>query len=101
MRLWLCRFVFVGVLALSVSALAQEAPKPSEDTTDLKALIFVLQTKLVAVEKELGEEKARRAALELAELQKARETLAPEVKRKLGLPVPEPAKPAEKAPPKN
>jgi len=71
------------------------APKPDDtaqlkaSVDDLKALVFALQTKLVAVEKELGEEKTRRATLEQAELQRARETLDPSVKRKLGLPVPD------------
>jgi hypothetical protein len=72
------------------------AQAPAADTDGLKAIIFVLQTRLAAAEKELGEEKKRRAELELAELERARETLDPGVRKKLGLPVPDAPKPAEK-----
>jgi hypothetical protein len=86
------------------SAAQQSAapPSPQVDVAELKALVFVLQAKLVAVEKELGQEKARRAELELADLQRARETLDPDVKKKLGIPVPDAPKPEPKpvTPPK-
>jgi hypothetical protein len=92
------RFGFVAFLALAcvVPARAQEpvaqkpagASVPADDTAQLKALIYVLQSRLADVEKELGQEKARRAELEQAELVRARETLDPAVKMKLGLPVP-------------
>lgn len=85
---WIVVFV---VVVLSRTGLG--AQQPAADVDELKALIFALQTKLVAVEKELGEEKARRAALEQAELQRARETLDPGVKKRLGIPVPEASKP--------
>jgi hypothetical protein len=85
-------------------ALCAQMPVVAETSTvdDLKALVFVLQTRLAAVEKELGQEKARRADLELAELQRARETLDPAIKKKLGLPVADAPKPVEKpvTPPK-
>lgn len=86
-------------LAANVSVSAQkhdEAAQLKASVDELKALVFALQTKLAAVEKELGEEKARRAALEIAELQRARETLEPSVKRKLGLPVPDTPTPDQK-----
>jgi hypothetical protein len=95
LRLWI---VIVWLVA-SAAASAQQ-PAPDAATVDeLKALVFVLQTRLAAVEKELGQEKARRADLEIAELQRARETLEPGVKRKLGLPVPDAPKPTEKPAP--
>jgi hypothetical protein len=84
---------------------AQEASKPDdpaqlkEAIVELKALAFALQTKLVAVEKELGDEKSRRAALESEQLLRARETLDPSIKRKLGLPVPEAPKTEKPVPP--
>jgi hypothetical protein len=87
----------VSITCLSGVVFAQSpAPEPSAQVVELKALVFALQTKLADTEKELGEEKARRAALEQAELIRARETLDPAIKRKLGLPVPEASKPAEK-----
>lgn len=80
----------------SVRLSAQEAaPKPVDPVQlkatidELKALVFVLQTKLADTEKELGEEKARRAALEGEQLLRARETLDPAIKKRLGLPVPD------------
>jgi hypothetical protein len=91
------------VLCLGGALLAQ-APAAADTPAvqELKALVFMLQTKLAAVEKELGQEKARRADLELAELQRARETLDPAIKKKLGLPVPDAPKSEQKpvAPPK-
>jgi hypothetical protein len=103
---WMSRVFSVVVLcAMTAVALSAQAPQqqPTNDTVDeLKALVFVLQTRLADVERELGEEKKRRAELEAAELKRARETLEPGVKRKLGLPVPDTkAVPAEKTPPKN
>lgn len=87
----------VVMLCLSGVLFAQSPASTEADTiVELKALVFALQTKLVAVEKELGDEKSRRAALESAELQRARETLDPSVKRKLGLPVPEAPTPDQK-----
>jgi hypothetical protein len=89
--------VIVAVLCLCGVLFAQPpTSETSAQVDELKALVFVLQTKLASVEKELGQEKARRADLELAELQRARETLDPAVKKKLGLPVPDAPKPAEK-----
>jgi hypothetical protein len=90
------RFGFVVLCLLSWLAAPVRAQTPAADTDSLKAIIFVLQTRLAAAEKELGEEKKRRAELELAELERARETLDPGVRKKLGLPVPEAPKPAEK-----
>lgn len=90
------------LLVLSPGRLLAQEPPP--EIVDLKALVFILQTKLAAVEKELGEEKARRAALEEAELLRARESLDPALKRRLGLPVPEAQKPdvtAPQTPPKS
>lgn len=89
----LCALLIVVGLASHVAA---QEPASAPQVDDLKALVFVLQTKLVAVEKELGQEKARRAELEEAELMRARETLDPSVKRKLGLPVPDAPKSTEK-----
>lgn len=89
------RVVCLVLLLLCVGSFSG-AQEPTSQVDELKALVFVLQTKLAAVEKELGQEKARRADLELAELQRARETLDPAVKKKLGLPVPDAPKPAEK-----
>jgi hypothetical protein len=88
MRRW------IGIVVLlfwcAVACLSAQPPaETSSSIDDLKALVFVLQTKLAAVEKELGQEKARRAELELAELQRAREALDPGVKKRLGLPVPD------------
>lgn len=86
------------LLVCVVAGLSAQSPATdlSAQVVDLKALVFVLQTKLADTEKELGEEKARRAALEQAELIRARETLDPSVKKKLGLPVPDAPKPDEK-----
>jgi hypothetical protein len=94
--------LIVAMACLSGVAFAQApAGADSSAVNDLKALVFVLQTKLAAVEKELGQEKARRADLELAELQRARETLDPAIKKKLGLAVPDAPQPAQKpVPPK-
>jgi hypothetical protein len=91
MRMWIA-LVLAALLAAPVSA---QAPTV-ESVDELKALVFVLQTRLAAVEKELGQEKARRAELEIAELQRARETLDPGVRKKLGLPVPDAPTPTEK-----
>lgn len=89
--------VVLAILCVGGLLFAQTPPQETTPQVDeLKALVFALQTKLAAVEKELGEEKARRAALEIAELQRARETLEPSVKRKLGLPVPDAPKPDQK-----
>jgi hypothetical protein len=95
----------VGLLVLIVLGLggvagAQDAPKPEDPAiVELKALVFILQTQLNAVEKELAREKSRRVELEEAELRRARETLDPDVKKKLGLPVPDAPKPDEKVAP--
>jgi peptidoglycan hydrolase CwlO-like protein len=94
-----CLFLF----AASIDAQSPSSQdQMSAQVDELKALVFALQTKLALVEKELGQEKARRADLELAELQRARETLDPAIKKKLGLPVPEASKPDQKpaTPPK-
>jgi hypothetical protein len=85
MRLFLCTLC-IGLLLAPLRAQDQPA---SSQVDELKALIYVLQKRLVRVEKELGQEKARRAELEDAELERARETLEPGVKKKLGLPVTE------------
>jgi hypothetical protein len=88
MRRWIG--IVILLFGCSASVLAQEPVSPSAASVEeLKALVFVLQTRLVTVEQELGREKARRAELELAELQRARETLDPGVKKRLGLPVPD------------
>jgi hypothetical protein len=95
--------LLVAILCLGGALVAQTpATADTSAVDDLKALVFVLQTRLAAVEKELGQEKVRRAELELAELQRARETLDPAIKKKLGLPVPDAAKPVDKSatPPK-
>lgn len=85
------------VIAVAVSGVGVYAQQRGGDDSvvELKAMVFLLQTKLAAIEKELGQEKARRAELELAELQRARETLDPAIKRKLGLPVPDAPKPEQ------
>jgi hypothetical protein len=90
----------VAVLCLSGALFAQSPAVADTSALDeLKALVFVLQTRLAAVEKELGQEKARRADLELSELQRARETLDPAVKKKLGLQVPDAPKTEQKPAP--
>lgn len=101
------RLISLCVLFCLASAAGAQEPQPLAQVDELKALVFVLQTRLAAAEKELGQEKARRAELELAELQRARETLDAGVKKKLGLPVPEAstrtdkAAPADRTPPKD
>jgi hypothetical protein len=85
------------MVCLSGALFAQSpVAETSAQVDELKALVFVLQTKLAVVEKELGEEKARRAAYEIEQLQRARETLDPAIKKKLGLSVPEASKPDQK-----
>jgi hypothetical protein len=94
------RVAFIAVIMLCALVSPLRAQQPADETVvELKALVFVLQTRLADVERELGEEKKRRAELESAELKRARETLDPAVKRKLGLPVPDAPKPDKPVPP--
>jgi hypothetical protein len=68
---------------------AQDVTPPalSPEIAELRAVVFALQSKLVEVERELGEEKARRAKLEQEKLIDAAQKLDPAVKVKLGIPV--------------
>jgi hypothetical protein len=102
-RTWCCVGLFCLLVATTSAQEPQAKTAPSDEVVQLKALVYVLQDKLARVERELGAEKARRAELEIAELERARETLDPSVKRVLGLPVPDAPvekKPAPQTPPK-
>lgn len=79
-------------MALSLSVLAQETPKP-DDPVQLKATIIKLQAQVLERDRELGTLKAQIAELQLAALSAAVKTMDPAVQTALGI-KPETAPPA-------